>query len=225
MHIKYGEYTHDTNECTIAISRRGLYTEDGSRYGYRDRWEITGMLQAASQGALTGAIDGLKAAYAENGLDIGLYTDSGSATSHSITSEDTTTGTLVMEGPDFPEGEGAEYTTFRHYRIVLEAETTGDTGGLLVSYQETLLYRGTGGPVWRYLPVLTGPPQQQMLQQQSTRWLFQRGRAEQAVTYPARPGPLLPAAEHQDLREYTQETLSDGSNRKVSSWSYTMEYL
>jgi hypothetical protein len=225
MYIKYGNYQHEANECTVAISQRGLYTEDGSRYGYRDRWEITGRLQAADQSALTSAINAMRIAYATNGHDLGLYTDAGAATSHSIDSSATTTGTMVVEGPDFPEGTGAEYTTFRNYRIVIEAETTGSGGGTLVSYQQTLTYRGTGGPLWAYLPVLVGPPQQQMLQQQSTRWLYQRGRAEQLVTYPAIPGPILPAAEHADQREWTQETLSDGSNRKVSTWSYTMEYL
>lgn len=233
MYLKYGDYSHTAGEVTLqGIIREGIGSDEGVVYAIKERWNIEGMLQitdqgtpAANQAEMTTAINALKAAYATNGKDIGFYDDSGNLTAHSIKSSATERGVQVVQQPSFPEGRGAEYSVFRSYTLAVEAQFsyTGGGGGSVLSWSEAVSYRGTGGPTWGFLVPINGPPQQQLLTQQSTHWAYQRGRAIGRSNYPNPAPPLWPVLEHQEMRDIEYAVPSGQSLQRSVAWSYAFE--
>ncbi len=49
MYLKYGSYHHADNEASVAISKDGLFARGGMSYGVRERWTISGRLQAPTR--------------------------------------------------------------------------------------------------------------------------------------------------------------------------------
>lgn len=232
MYLKYGNHQHAAGEVILnGIMQEGVASDEGVVYQINERWNLEGRLQisdqgsaAANQAEMTVQINALKAAYATNGRDIGFYDDSGNLTSHSITSASTQRGVQVVQQPSFPEGRGAEYSTFRTYTIVVEAQYgyTGG-GGSVLQWTEAVSYRGTGGPTWGFLVPINGDPQKQLLTQQSTHWAYQRGRATGRASYPVPPAPMWPTLEHQEMRDIEYAIPSGQSNKRTVSWSYAFE--
>lgn len=226
MYLKYGSYQHAANECAVVISREGLFSRDRIPLGFRERWDIQGRLQATSQGAITALIAGLQAAYGRCGQDIGLYFDDGTATAHHLASAATAGGTRVVTPPSFPEGKGAEYSTFRNYAVAVEGEVV-DTSHPLLSWIESLNFTG-GGPEFGFLETINGSPQKQLLKQATTYRATQQGEAVGHGSYPFVPAPIWPAAEHVHLREVSYQTpvrkgLSGLTTEFPVRWSYTFE--
>ncbi len=203
MFLKYGNYQHADNEASVVISKEGLFTSAGMPQGVRERWTINGRLQASSQAQLTATIAALAAAYSVQGQDVAFYLDNGQPTSHAIPSAATNGGVRVVVPPSFPEGRGAEYSTFRNYTIVLEAEWL-DPNATLLSWHEVLSFQG-GGPQFGYLEPINGLPQKQLLKQFTTFRATQAGEAVGYWSYPAPAAPLWPAAEHLGVREIRYE--------------------
>src|SRR4029079_17459158 len=103
---------------------------------------VTGIKHAASQAALTTALGDLRAAYNVNGRDVGLYLDDGvTLTDHALPSGAALGGVRVT-GLAFPRGDGAEYSTFRTYRLTLEADFP-DSAGKLLQCEQSLYFEGT----------------------------------------------------------------------------------
>ena len=228
MFLKYRNYSHDAGETTIAISREGLFTENQVRYATRERWDISGRIQitdqgteAANQTLMTTTLDALEAAYATGGGDIGLYQDSGAVTTHFLDSSATRGGTRIVQPVSYPDGRGAEYSTFRNYTVAIEG-TTLDSSGALVFWTETLQFFG-GGPQVGFLPCLTGPPQKQLLYQATTYKAMQTGRAIGLGTYPATPAPLWPSDEHLHVKSNSKQLPADQSNQRITTWAYQFE--
>lgn len=228
MYLKYGNYQHAAGEASVVISKQQLFSDAGIARGVRERWDIQGMLQAADQAALTAAIDELRAAYAIQAQDVGFYRDNGQPTSHRIVSAETNGGVRVVVPPSFPQGQGAEYTTFRSYTLALEAEWL-DSQANLLAWHETIRFQG-GGPRFAYLEPINGQPVKQLLQQATTFKAAQSGEAVGYAGYPVPAPPLWPEAEHLDRREIRYElpkrTGPPGSATYTQfrvSWSYNFE--
>lgn len=228
MYLKYGNYQHAANEASVVISKQQVFSEAGIVRGLRERWDIQGMLEAADQGALTAAIDELSAAYATGAQDVGFYFDGGQPTSHRIISANTNGGVRVVVPPSFPQGKGAEYSTYRNYTIALEAEWL-DPNASLLSWHETIRFQG-GGPQFAHLEPINGQPVKQLLKQATTFRATQSGEAVGYLYYPAPALPLWPAAEHIDRREIRYELPRrmgpPGSGTYTQykvSWSYSFE--
>ena len=223
--LKYGSFAHEQNDAAIAISRRGNYSGRGNLEYVRETWSIRGFLQAASQSALTTAINSMKAAYNSNGYDVGLYLDDGTTlTSHYMTSSQARGGVRVV-ALDFPEGEGAEYSTFRSYSITLEADFFNTTDFLL-EYNETISFKGTGGPRRVFLETLDGIPQEQIGARFTTYKAMQRGSSIAFGNWPNFPPPIWPAAELLDQREVNIHTPTKVDEQYFGygiDWSYTFE--
>lgn len=222
MYLKYGSYSHGSNECAIAISKQAIHTPDHGLTAVVERWEIMGELHAATVAALTTAINALEAAYATHGGDLALYEDGGTITSHAIISNQTNSGTKIVQPPHYPEGKGAEYATFRSYAIVVEAERPVVATGL-ISYAETISTQGTGGPEWGYLLPITGPPQPQVFTQFSIATIVQEGYAVALDAYPLANPPVLPNDEIGSLRRIRYELPRRNSQERISRWSYTFQ--
>jgi len=228
MYLKYGNYQHAANEVSVVISKQGLFTEAGIGRGVRERWNIQGRLQAADQTSLTTAIEVLAAAYGLPAQDVGFYLDDGQPTSHVISSAATNGGVRVVVPPSFPEGKGAEYSTFRNYTIALEAELL-DPRAALLSWSEVLSFKG-GGPQFAFLQPINGLAQKQLLKQATTFHATQSGHAVGYLGYPLPAAPIWPEAEHVDQREVRYELPQrmgpPGSATYTQfkvSWSYSFE--
>lgn len=227
MLLRYGSYTHDQNECALLIEKRAHFSPRGERELVRETWHITGIKHAASQSALTAALADLRLAYSVNGRDAGLYLDDGvTPTDHLLISNVTLGGVRVLS-LDFPQGDGAEYSTFRTYRITLEADFP-DTSGNLLEYDEALHFEGTGGPRRVFLEVLEGLPQEQIGTTCTTYRATQQGRAVGYGTYPVPPPPLWPAAELPERRRIvlrTPERHAGSFARFPVEWNYSFESI
>jgi hypothetical protein len=199
MYLKYGNYQHASGEASVVISKEGIFTDAGISRGVRERWDIHGRLQAADSAALSSDIAALAAAYSVQGQDVGFYFDSGQPTSHRIQSSLTNGGVRVVVPPSFPEGKGAEYSTFRSYALAVEAELL-DAQASLLSWTEAVHFKG-GGPQFAFIEPINGLPQKQLLKQFTTFHATQSGEAVGYFSYPAPPAPLWPQAEHVDRRE------------------------
>jgi hypothetical protein len=221
MYLKYGSHQHEPGECTVVITRENVYSESRVLKATRERWEVQGRLQAADQAAVKAAVTALEAAYSQDGHDLGFWLSSGSATMHSLVSASCDGGTKVVRPPSYPDSARAECSTFRTYALTVEGLLRPSDG--LVSWTEKLRFRGTCGPSWGFLPVLTGIPPAQIFRQATTMQISQSGYAVGLGEYPVAPPPLWPEAEHQDRRDIDLELPTDGSRQRRTSWSYVME--
>lgn len=228
MYLKYGDYQHASGEVSVVISKQGMFSDAGLPRGVRERWDIQGQLQAASPAALTAAIDALSAAYAVQGQDAGFYFDDGTPSSHRIDNASANGGVRVVVPPSFPQGKGAEYSTYRNYTLSLEAELL-DPEATILTWHERLNFVG-GGPQFAFLQPINGLPVKQLLRQATPYRATQSGEAIGYQAYPAPAAPLWPDAEHLDQRELHYELpkrMGLAANATYTeykvSWSYHFE--
>lgn len=228
MYLKYGDYQHASGEVSVVISKQGIFADAAILRGVRERWDLQGRLQAESPAALTTALEELAAAYAVQGQDVGFYFDDGTPSSHQITSAATNGGVRVVAPPSFPQGKGAEYSTFRTYTIALEAEVLDDSA-TLIAWHERLNFSG-GGPQFAYLQPINGLPIKQLLKQSTPYRATQAGEAVGMYAYPTPAPPLWPTAEHVHLRELHYELpkrMGEGASTTFTefrvTWSYQFE--
>lgn len=184
----------------MQIARTSLLNEAGIPYAVRERWTIDGFLQAADATALTTAIDQLLGAYAQPGQDLVLLMPDGvTYTSHRLLAVETLGGPRVLS-VSFPHGRDGEYSTYRRYRIEIEADVpivSPDT--VLLAWHEWLGFLG-GGPRFVYLQTLVGPPIKQVVATATPYRAIQTGHAVGSGGWPLPPDPIWPAAEHVDRR-------------------------
>ena len=223
MYFKYGNFQHDDNTVTLSsVSQRQVFSGRFRRQIVRKRLQLSGILIASTQATIKTAIDALVAAYATDGKDAGLFHDDDSKSSHFLDSSASLGGVRVVSGPSFPKGDGAEYATGREFTIVLEADFPV-SGEQLSTFQESLRIVGTGGPRFAVLEVLNGPPQAQLVQQRTSVFATQSGRAVALSAYPLAPPPIFPVFELSDRREISQGSPVLNSNEFVNwpvSWVY-----
>lgn len=229
MILKYGTYTHDDNECALVITKTNTLNDAGIPWKTTERWEISGQLNAASQSALTTALTALSTAYSTQGLDLTLYENDGvTPSAHQIISSSTIGGTRVVNKPQFPTSEGAEYTTYRKYTLAVEADYyTTAAGSNILAWEETLTFTGTGGPRTVIIELRNGPPQRQIVSQQTAVEVRQTGRAVGRLTYPRPSSPIWPGFENQWSRGVSYgapKTFGEGTNRTLTEYSTTWEY-
>lgn len=166
--------------------------DTGVRRGYKETWQIQGFLQAATTAALTAAIQALEIAYSYDGLAIGLFFDDGTASAHGVIVANTIGGSRVVSGPEYGQGAGAEYSTFRSYSIVVEFDIP-DLRYNVVAYSESLSFEG-GGPMDLHLQPLVGFPQKQRVAEATPYRVTQEGSAIGLAAYPVPNFPIWPAA-------------------------------
>jgi hypothetical protein len=227
--LKYGAYTHQSNEVAVTITRTAIKSQGGIYYAYEERWHLTAFpgLFGSTQAALTIAINALTNAYSVDGYDLVLYLDDGATpTSHALYSAICNGGTRIIQAPEFPNGQGAEYSTYRSYSIVVAGEVPLTSSNVITRYHESIAFEGTGGPINVYIPVAEGAWVQQTTSQQSTFKIVQKGglTALYAPTFP--PAPIWPDAEHQELRSIVADNPEMRNGRFYNyplSWSYTYE--
>jgi len=226
--LKFGQYAHANNEVGIVMSRGSLRDQYGIIYGYHTTWTIRGILQADTQADITTAIAALEAAYSSEGKDAILYLDDGiTATAHKLLDGPSFGGVKVKDGPNYPNGVGAEYSTFRTYEITLEASYGFNNAGGLTQFDEVIAMFG-GGPRWILIQTLNGPPQRQQTADMTPFYAQQSGSATGVLTWPEPGSPLFPEHEHRDRRRIVLAgpVASPEAGRSWGvSWSYEFESI
>lgn len=225
--LKWGSYSHAENEVEIAsIRRQSAFNEAHVRTGILETWTIRGMLQASTQALLTTAINDLEAAYEDDGRDLNFYTDAGSTLSaHSISSSATKGGTRVVSLA-YPDGKGGEYSTYRTYEIVIEAEFPLNDDLNMVQFEESLTFAG-GGPKFVVLQPLNGAPIRQRVADATPFTASQDGRAVGYLRYPVIPRPFWPNDEHRERRRTTERSPQlegFGGQRYYANYEVTWHY-
>lgn len=227
MIFKYGTYAHANNEVSVTSTVRLAKTKRGETQSLKHTWNIQGVLQAASQSSLTTALSTLDDAYDDDGNDAGLYLDDGTTkTNMFLDSSKSIGGVRVLQKPSYPVGEGAEYSTFRTFAIVLEADFL-ETRTSLLDFTERLDFSGTGGPRYVFLDVLNGPPQRQMVNQRTVARVVQSGSALGHGSWPNAPAPKFPDAELVDMRRVKLESPTNIKGTAIEyriDWQYTFEF-
>jgi hypothetical protein len=234
MLVRYGNYTHDDNECTLAnISRDFEYNELGGKAAMIERWKYTGWKQADTQAQLTAALILMEAQYAKDGQSLFFLTTGGAKTSHFI---DATKAFYVhAKKPTYPVGHQAEYTTYRQFEIEIEAKfilNGGDGPGSvsdLMAYEESIEISGTGGPITELARVISGPWIPIMTADSSPMIIVQKGSAIGGTGTPKVSPPLYPDAILNPMADFKQ---SAGSPRILFptarnypvSWTYVMTF-
>lgn len=212
MYLRYGTYSHETGECAITIQKESVLSAENNRIGWKEIWNISGMLRASTTSELTTKIRALETAYSVNGRDLVLLNDDGSETAHKLISNRSRTGVMIQK-LDYPAGEGAEYTTFRNYTLIAECDFSilesfdivgggkgKKGGGISLSYNEVITYRGSGGPRIVVLETMGGDPVKQIVSKRTPRYKTQSGSATGLYAYPQIPPPLDPDNEISDRR-------------------------
>lgn len=231
MRAKYGTYWHDRNELAVRMEYRAKFDTFQRRIGEDIRVTIIGRKKANSQAALTTALNNLFNAYQSDYLDFVLYLDDDvTPTNRILINSGTFGGVKVIAGPNMLDGKGIwgqrpDYAGQAAYYIVLGASTRVGSGQY--AYQERLLIKGTGAAKWRYSPQITGAPQSQILQDQTSFWYIQEGSAVGRDAYLSPNAPLYPGIEHADMREIIYESPRDivvGDQELFGTrWKYFME--
>lgn len=226
MKIRYGGYEHDTDECSIQIGTQNERSGIGIVQSSVTTVTISGMLQAASVSALTTALRELETAYSVDGRDLGLYTDAGVSTAH-VWIAGQCDSIRVISPPSYPVGDGAEYTTFRRYQIVIEIRKPVAGGSEVVEWSQRIEEMGDGGPVILWIPCYNGPPVRQEIQPSSTRKIIQSGQAVGRTGYPTPPAPIYPEAVKRDSSRISRESpkMVNPSRYFAVQWQYEMEML
>lgn len=226
MQLVYGGYSFAVNEAEVQIARTTRRGEGGHPIGYNERWTVTGKLQGATQAAVNGAINALEAAFAVEDRDLSLYLDGGGLSEHHLDTSDSVGGTRVVEPPSFPEGRGGEFSTWRMFRVVVEADFL-DAFLDVFFWTESLSFWG-GGPQDKLWEPLAGLPIRQRVRLFTTYHATQTGNAIGKADYPDPPLPLWPGSEDIPARRidkgFPKRAGPVGSPEYTEypiSWSYT----
>ena len=225
--VKYGNCRHADNEVMVTMTKDAVLSSAGLPVAHEHRWQLEGFLFGNDSEDLTTKIRALEEAYSVPGRSLGLYIDD-KITAHSI--EANQADSVQVLSFNFPEGNGAEYSTFRKYQIVIGATVAVEAGKTdrILSFHETLRFSGRGGPINRFLPTLNGPWQKQQVSQTSTVRCVQAGSAVGFDHYPFAPSPMFPGDEHQEQSDIQydgpQKFGLNGAYRTFGiSWQYNFE--
>lgn len=225
--FRYGPYIHVASEVQLAVSKHATFSARGYRQALDVTFHLSGVLISTDGtiATLTTQMNSLENAYANDGLDAGLYLDSGctNATNHIISSGQTIGGTRVM-ALEWVNGDGTEYVTKRGYSITLLATFPGTNN--LLEWHEGIFIRGNGGSRVIVLESLAGNPQPQTTCLNTKCTASQKGTAKGLFTWVPAPAPIWPGALRNDLIGGGLETpirAANGTWQFPTSWDYSYE--
>jgi hypothetical protein len=221
----YGSYTHDENEVETVHTAEAVYDDRGFGKSTRERLDLTGRIHADSPTQLTAKLVSLSSAYNQEGLNAVLYVN-GAKTHHALLNQGSLYGVRVIQPPSFSPGGGTEYTTYRSYTIILEAEYL-KTGNNLLKFEESLTLTGTGAERRVWIETLDTPPIRQTTNRFTVVKLIQQGTATGYLSRPTPPPPLYPQSvdypEAQSMKKSPDNIVGIRQNYTIS-WTYPMTF-
>lgn len=230
MIFKTNLYSHAVNQAIIQMSTRYTKSKRGKPSRLVKSLSVSGELLASGVSAITTAIDALEDGYDGTITFAGLFDDDGTTqTSHYIEDDRDCFGGIQVLSINYPKGDATEYVNGRMFEIQLEAQYISRDGGELQEFEETLRYRGTGGPRRVNLLTLNGPPVRQITNKRTLQQISQSGRAVGLTAYPVgfMSRPVRPGDELEDQREITYGQPEWELEKRINwplSWSYIMEF-
>ena len=224
MFIQYGNYRHAGAEGSFVLSREFTIGDTGNINGVTERWDITGRLEAPDRAQLTVALLALETAYSVGDLDlVFIDVDGVTPTAHNLISANSITGTRITNF-DYVDSRNAEYSTFRHYAISVEADFDLSPFGtsLIESFQDSLTFTSTGGPRFVVRTTLNGPPVRQQVAARTPVQAVQTGSATGRFSQPLPVDPIYPLDEQLDRRQVTTtQSRNEGRTSFTTNWTYT----
>lgn len=229
MQLAYGDYYHATNEAVLEqVTAKTEFTERMQARFVRRTWSIRGILQVYpgpdqnGQTLLDAAMAQMELAYSVNGLNAAFFLNDGSPGTHYLNSADSIGGVRVVQPPSWEDdGRRAEYSTFRTYRIVLEADFPVVNDGIVLQ-QESLQFIG-GGQKFIHLTTLSGQPQKQIVAQYSPYTARQSGITVGLYGYINPPSPIWPDAIKWDQSNVTNRGPKN-LNGTLVDWTTEYEF-
>jgi len=226
MHVRYGNFNHETGGVNLSVSRDTVRDSGGIAISIRQSWNVSGDLIGTSQSDIDAKVAALTTAYNSDGHDIALVLDTGQDSSLALYSADCIGGTKVTKIPSFPSMRDAAYQTFLPFTLVVTGEQRiADRDALISSWNESITTSG-GGSRYTLIETLTGRPIKQRTRRYTIYRATQSGQATGRDAYPTPPLPLWPAA----LMESPTVTRSAPTRRGggdyqdfTISWSYRFE--
>lgn len=237
MRWKYGSYLLPENDVDFSFTSPAKLDPSGVPYAYLPRYVLDGTIRitptgtdAGNQTAMTAALVELEAAFAQNYQDLIFYDDSSVATIHKLINNETTGGVKVLSRVEYPYARGAEYSTYRTFRVTLGAEIPDQASvggaGPIIRYRESLTYIGTGGRRWVAQEYIEGEPDHQQVAQLSSIRAVQEGSALGYAAYVPFPPGLYPTeVEHEEQRVYRRETAQKFVNGVETEWPSSWQYF
>ncbi|HEX4069562.1 MAG TPA: hypothetical protein VHX68_00265 [Planctomycetaceae bacterium] len=229
MYLRYGNYIHANNEVGFTITRDAKRSQGETFYAYQEKWSCKGdLLNYASQGAISNAIERITAAYSIDGQDLVFLLDDGvTPSAHQLLSANCNGGTRVVKAPSFPDTYGAgEYQPVygRSYTFEIEGETQLTNENVFLTFTESVSFKGTGGPIVVYQQVAQGPWIPQQTSETSLYHATQKGSAVGLYAWPSIPAPLFPdALINQDVDAGLDSPRRFNRYEYPVSWSYTYQ--
>lgn len=224
MKLRYGNYTHEDNECVVTINRDATIGQDGKPVFITERWDVVGTYFGSSVAVITSGLKAIEKAYEKQGKDISILTPTGGATAHKMRSSETTQGTRVVRPVSYPNGAGAEYAILRTYSLSVEGVFVAEGREPLLTWREGISQVGSGRGRWTYQFPIWGEPQKQGLSQYSPVTIVQSGQATALNVHPTPPAPLWPENEVPERHSIDLVTPQMGAVEFLTTWSYTFYF-
>ncbi len=221
--FRYGGYSHENCEVFFRQSAQRVESANKKVMCTTRRWDIFGRLHADTSAALMVKVTQLLNAYARNNQDAGFYFAGGTPTPFQVVSAQTLRGVRVSVPPIFPDGKGAQGTTYFDYTLALEWEEPPAVGLQLLLFQESVRRVGRGGSDWDVVAGVTGDPIVMPKTQRSKVTVVQSGRAIGSGFYPLPAPPIWSGSPpfHDPSETIDHEELPGPNIERVTTWSYT----
>lgn len=220
----WGSYQFANNAIVVASEVKTMMNSGGQPYAHQYTFKVKGYLGAAgdTQATITQKMSALHTALQRPYQNFIFRQDSGSPSATFLLNNTSVTGAVVIDGPNFAESRGAEYSSQREFDFTVRAEyaLTG-TANLLLNFSERLSFHGTG-PRFVVKEAVIGLPQKQQVREHTVSYATQSGSAEGYTKYPNVPPPLWPT----DLTEapHIEYTSPDRMGRAYQCWRVSWNY-
>lgn len=191
--VSYGAFTSDESECAVVETVSLLKTPMGHPYGFAYRWQIDGVRLSDSFTNTVSAMASLQGYFTGGDLTKALRLTDGAtgATVAELSPNGSISGVLIEQAPGYPNGGGAQLTTFADYTIVASVEHLSPNAPLYAEFQESISFRG-GGPLRDVFDLTNGAPQAQILRKQTAYRAQQSGSAVGLESWPPVPAAKWP---------------------------------
>lgn len=189
MYFTYFGFTSQLGECSVTISKTAQETAGGRKYAEHHTWVVDGFLTADTIADVAIACNARIALFSTWFGDAALVS-SGGVVLHTLPNGSSYTGVRVTQPCSFPQGTGAEGTTFRTWRAVLEASYLTDRPPLYTSFTESLTLRG-GGPRLIASDLVVGSARVHVVHERTAYRAVQSGQAVGFLAYPPVPLPIF----------------------------------
>lgn len=232
--LVFNGHTHATDEVGIKIDSDIIESKFKEPLIRIERWTIVGALKNdGASGGLQAGINALNAAYQDGGQNYGNVTYTANGNVHTLSNSGSFSGVRVksfgyMGGPWKMH---TEMSNRRAFYAVLQAEYLLSAD--IVGYQEEVEQFGQFGSRFRYMPSLTGTPEYQTLNANTTATYIQRGTLIKRSSAPSANAIIFGSSfvhnERVRVKDIAPEILATNNSSQVGlfygvQWYYEAEY-